>query len=410
MSKRTTHVIVGAGLAGAKAAETLRAEGFDGRVVLVGSEPEPPYERPPLSKEHLRGEQPGEQARVHAAGFYADNDIELMLGVTATAIDLPRARVALSDGRSLGFDRLLLATGSDPRRPPIPGAGLDGVGVLRTMGDADRLRAAIQRGGPVVLVGAGWIGCEVAASARQLGAEVTLVDQAAAPLEQVLGPEVGRWFADLHRARGVDVRMGAGVAAMHGDGAVEAVELADGTRIEAQTVLLGVGITPADGLARTAGLAVDDGIVVDAHLRASEPAVFAAGDVARAWHPHYGRAIRVEHWSAALNQGPAAARSMLGTGEPYTRLPYFFSDQYDTGMEYVGHHDRGDRLVVRGSLDDAAFQAVWLSPEGRPTAAMHVNDWDAIGPLEELVRRGSVADPVALADRSTPVGDAPAAA
>ncbi|MEA2294571.1 MAG: 3-phenylpropionate/trans-cinnamate dioxygenase ferredoxin reductase component [Solirubrobacteraceae bacterium] len=410
MTDRHVHLIVGGGLAGAKAAETLRAEGFGGRVVLIADEPELPYERPPLSKDYLRGEHPREHAQVHDAAFYSDHDIELLTGVAATALDLARHRVELADGRSLGYDQVLLATGSVPHRPPIPGAGLDGVHILRTVADADRLREALRRGGPLVLVGAGWIGCEVAASARQMGVETTLVDVAGEPLEHVLGSQIGGWFAALHRAHGVHVRMGAGVARFDGDKFLEAVVLADGTRIEARTALLAVGIAPDVALARAAGLAVDDGILVDDRLRSSDPDVFAAGDVARAWHPRYGRRIRVEHWSAALNQGPAAARSMLGQDRPYDRVPYFFSDQYDAGMEYVGLHRREDRLVLRGSLDDQRFQAIWLAPAGHVTAGMHVNDWNAIGPLEELIERGGAVDPVALADPSTPIAECSAAA
>ena len=403
MADSRTFVIVGAGMAGAKAAESLRTEGFEGRIALVGSESEAPYERPPLSKDYLRGESPREKARVHPDGFYDEHDIELITGETAVAMDAGARTVTLDSGRVLDYDRLLLATGSVPRRPPIPGADLPEVHVLRTLADSDRLRDVIAQGGPLVLVGAGWIGCEIAASARQLGAQVTLVDQAQAPLEQVLGPEVGGHFAALHRAHGVELRLGSGVARIEGGAGVERVVLADGTSLEAAAVLLGVGVAPDTRLAELGALRVDDGIVVDEHLRSSAPDVFAAGDVASAMHPRYGRHIRVEHWSVALNQGTAAGRFMLDAGEPYDRLPYFFSDQYDTGMEYTGLHRPGDRLVVRGRLEDQAFQAFWLDDADRVSAGMHVNDWDAIEPIRRLIESGRPVNAAALADTQTAV-------
>jgi 3-phenylpropionate/trans-cinnamate dioxygenase ferredoxin reductase subunit len=256
-----------------------------------------------------------------------------------------------------------------------------------------------------VLVGAGWIGCEVAASARQLGVDVTLVDQTGVPLERVLGAEVGSWFATLHREHGVRLQMGAGVARIEGDRAVQGVELTDGTRIAARTVVLGVGVTPDVRLAQSAGLTVGDGIVVDDHLRTSAPDVFAAGDVASAWHPRYRSHIRVEHWSLALNQGTAAGRTMLDRGAAYDRLPYFFSDQYDSGMEYTGLHQPTDRLVLRGGLEEDRFQAVWLAPDGRATAGMHVNDWGAIEPIKRLIESGRVMDPAILADPGSPIDE-----
>jgi 3-phenylpropionate/trans-cinnamate dioxygenase ferredoxin reductase subunit len=398
MARTRTFVIVGAGLAGAKAAEALRDDGFDGRIVLIGAELVAPYERPPLSKGYLRGESPLEKAFVQGPSFWGARDIELLTGTTAVAVNCPAHEVTLADGTRLSFDRLLLATGSVPRRPPVPGVDLDGIHTFRSLADADRLRHVLERGGPLVLIGAGWIGCEVGASARQLGAEVTIVDREEAPLARVLGPEIGNWFADLHRSHGVRLKLGAGVERFEGGRTVERVRLTDGRSIEAAAVVLGVGIVPDAGLAQNAGLWVQDGVVVDELLATSEPDVFAAGDVASAWHPRYRRRIRVEHWSAALNQGIAAGRSMLGRREPYARLPYFFSDQYDAGMEYVGLHSPSDRLVIRGSLDDASFQAFWLDAHDRVTAAMHVNDWDSIDAIKGLVERGHAVDPPALAD------------
>ena len=394
MADRRTHVIVGGGLAGAEAAEAMREHGFDGPIVLVGAEPEPPYERPPLSKGHLRGETPLEAAHVHPAGWYAEHGVELRLGTTATAIDPGARRVALDDGGAVAYDRLLLATGAVPRRPPIPGAGdLAGVHVLRSAADVAGLRAALAAGGPLVVVGGGWIGCEVAASARQMGVDVALVELAPAPLAAVLGERLGRWFADLHRAHGVRLHLGAGVQRIDGAGRAERVTLADGTRLDAAAVLLGVGVAPDTRLAASAGLAVDDGIVCDELLRTSVPDVYAAGDVAAAWHPRYGRHLRVEHWSTALHQGHAAGAAMAGAATPYERVPSFFSDQYDTGLEYAGLHGPHDRLVVRGSLDAGAFQALWVDAGDRVVAGLHANDWDTFGGIRDLVERHGVLEP-----------------
>jgi 3-phenylpropionate/trans-cinnamate dioxygenase ferredoxin reductase component len=383
-----TFVIVGGGLAGAKAAETLREEGFAGRVVLIGDESELPYERPPLSKGYLLGSAAREEALVHPGEFYAEQDIEVLSGVAATAVDVVEHRLALADGRQLSYDRLLLATGAVPRRPPIPGIDLDGVHTLRALRDSDALREAFARQGTVVIVGAGWIGCEVAAAARNHGAEVVLIGRAETPLQAVLGTELGAWFGDLHARHGVRVLTGTRVEGFEGDGRVRAVRLAGEDPIACDTVVVGVGVAPDTRLAAAAGLTVDDGITVDEHLHTSAAHVFAAGDVANAFHPQYGRHLRVEHWANALHQGPVAARSMLGAGEAYDRLPYFFSDQYDVGMEYIGLHGPTDTLVVRGSLSDATFQAFWLDAEQRVTAGMHVNQWDTIEEIERLIRTG----------------------
>jgi 3-phenylpropionate/trans-cinnamate dioxygenase ferredoxin reductase component len=287
-----TSVIIGAALAGAKAAETLREEGYGGRVVLVGDEPELPYERPPLSKQYLTAEAERDSAHVHPREYYAERAIEL-LHATASAVDPVQHRVALADGRVLNYDRLLIATGAVPRRPPI--AGIERARTLRTLADADALRAAFAGGGTVAVIGAGWIGSEVAAAARSHGAEVVLIEQAATPLEAVLGSELGSLFADLHSSHGVRLLCGAGVAAI-GDASVQ---LADGTEVACDHVVVGVGVAPATELAAAAELEVDDGIVTDEYLRTSAPDVSAAGDVARAFHPRYGRHLRVEHWANA---------------------------------------------------------------------------------------------------------------
>jgi 3-phenylpropionate/trans-cinnamate dioxygenase ferredoxin reductase component len=391
-------VIVGASLAGAKAAETLRTEGFDGAVVLIGEETLRPYERPPLSKDYLRGEKGfDDAAAVHSADFYDANGIELRKGARVTGIDTGQAEVVISSGDRLGYDRLLLAVGAEPRRLSVPGAELDGVHYLRTVGDSDVLRQAFSGSPQVVVIGASWIGSEVAASARQLGAEVAMVELASVPLERALGREVGTVFRDLQAEHGVDMHFGVGVDALEGGKAVEAVRLTDGTVLPAQVVVAGIGVAPRTALAEAAGLELDNGVVVDEYLATSAPGVYAAGDVANAFHPRYGARIRLEHWSAALNQGPAAARNMLGQQVAYDRIPYFFSDQYDLGMEYRGWAPAYERVVFRGDVAKREFIAFWIN-EGRVVAAMNVNIWDAGDAIEALLNSGSSLDLDQLAD------------
>jgi 3-phenylpropionate/trans-cinnamate dioxygenase ferredoxin reductase subunit len=404
MAAEQTFVIVGAALAGAKAAETLRAEGYDGRLVLIGAEAARPYERPPLSKDYLRGEVGREKVYVHDPDFYASHDIELWTGRTAVSLDVSAGEVALDDGQTLRYDRLLLATGAEPRRLSIPGADLDGVLYLRTVEDSDALRARLDRGGRMVVVGAGWIGTEVAASARQRGLDVTVLDTVSVPLERVLGPEVGAVFRDLHEAHGVRILGETGVHAFEGAAAVERVRTDDGRAFDCEVVVVGIGVEPRTALAAAAGLDVDDGIRVDERLRSSAPDVFAAGDVARAHHPFYGESVRVEHWANALNQGPAAARSMLGSGDPYDRLPYFFSDQFDLGMEYTGYAPRWDRVVFRGDVAGREFVAFWMTGD-RVAAAMNVNVWDVTETLQRLIRERVAVDDRRLADPDVPLSE-----
>jgi 3-phenylpropionate/trans-cinnamate dioxygenase ferredoxin reductase component len=399
---RTTFVIVGASLAGAKAAETLREEGFDGRVVLIGSEPERPYERPPLTKDYLRSEAPREQAYVHPDSFYAEHEIELITGTAVTGLDPGRSQVTLEDGRELGYERLLLTTGAEPRRLSLPGADPDGIHYLRTLSDCDALRGRLEAGGKVVVIGAGWIGAEFAASARQRGAEVTVIEPGAVPLERVLGAEVGAVYRDVHREHGVELLLGSGVEAFEGDGSVKRVRTSDGSKIDCDFVVVGIGVAPRVELAETAGLRTDNGIVVDQRLATSAPGIYAAGDVANAWHPFYERSIRVEHWANALNQGPAAARAMLGRDIAYDRIPYFFSDQYDVGMEYSGFATEWDRVVFRGDPAGPEFIAFWLS-EGRVVAGMNVNIWDVNAEIQALIRSRRALDAATLADPDTPL-------
>jgi 3-phenylpropionate/trans-cinnamate dioxygenase ferredoxin reductase component len=400
---KPTFVIVGASLAGAKAAEELRSCGFDGRVVLIGAEPERPYERPPLSKDYLRGESAREQARVHPADFYEQQEIELVTGVTVTAVEPGRSLVRLEDGRELGYDRLLLATGAEARRLRVPGAGLDGIYYLRTLADCDVLRDRLQAGGRVVVAGAGWIGSEFAASARQRGLDVTVLDPTPLPNERIFGSEIGSFYRDVHRQRGVTLVLGDGVGSFEGTGAVERVRTAGGREIECDFVVAGIGVVPRTGLAEEAGLQTGNGIAVDAGLQTSAPGIFAAGDVASAWHPSYQRQVRVEHWANALHQGPAAARAMLGQQVSYDRIPYFFSDQYDVGMEYSGYAPQWDEVVFRGDRAGGEFIAFWLQ-DGRVAAGMNVNVWDVNADVEALIRSGAKVDVGALADPDVALG------
>ena len=404
MTTDQTLVIVGASLAGAKAAEGARSAGFDGRVVLVGDEQELPYERPPLSKAVLRGEVDPETTRVHDDDFYGAHGIELLTGRTVEALDPEARQVRLDGDEVVSFTAAVLTTGAAPRRLEIPGSDLSGVHYLRQIGDSRRLGDAIRDAGRVAVIGAGWIGSEVAASARQMGAEVVLVDPAPTPLHGVLGDEMGEAFRRLHADHGVTLRLRTGVAELRGTDRVEQVVLSDGRVEPADVVVIGVGVTPRVELAVAAGLKVDDGIVVDEQLRSSTPDVYAAGDVASAWHPHYRRHLRVEHWANALNQGTTAGINAAGGTERYTRLPYFFSDQYDLGMEYVGHSDPGDAVVVRGSLDDRQFIAFWHS-RGIVTAAMNVNVLDVVEELKAIIAGGRPLDPKRLADPTVPLGE-----
>jgi 3-phenylpropionate/trans-cinnamate dioxygenase ferredoxin reductase component len=404
MTGDQTFVIVGASLAGAKAAETLRAQGFDGRVVLIGAESERPYERPPLSKDYLRGEVGREKVYVHDEGFYSAHDIELRLGRTAVSLDTSTSEVAFDDGDRLRYDRLLLATGAEPRRLAIPGATLDNVLYLRTVEDSDVLRERLDRGGSVVVIGAGWIGAEVAASARQRGLDVTVIDPLTVPLERVLGTEVGSIYRDIHTDHGVRMLPGIRVESFEGGTAVERVRTSDGRVLECDFVVVGVGVQPRAGLAAQAGLAVNNGIVVDEHLRTSAPAVLAAGDVANAHHPLYDERVRVEHWANALHQGPVAAQAMLGQPAVYDRLPYFFSDQYDVGMEYTGFARTWDRVVFRGDPGSREFLAFWLTGD-RVVAGMNVNVWDVTDTIQRLIRERVAVDDRRLADPDVPLED-----
>jgi NADPH-dependent 2,4-dienoyl-CoA reductase/sulfur reductase-like enzyme len=401
------YVIVGASLAGAKAAETLREEGFDGTVVLIGAEADRPYERPPLSKGYLLGKDPRDSIFVHPESWYPDHDVDLRLGTTVASIDRQAHRVELAGGGQVPYDRLLISTGASARRLDIPGGDLDGVRYLRTVGESERLSAALRGGGHVVIAGAGWIGLETAAAAREYGCDVTVVEPESGVLRRALGPELGEVFADLHRSHGVTFRFGESLSEVTGaGGAVTGAITSSGEELPARTVIIAVGVAPNTGLAAAAGLEIDNGILVDEGLRTSDPDIFAAGDVANAFNTLLDRRIRVEHWGNALAGGPIAARSMIGKDVTYDWVPYFFSDQYDLGMEVAGLPDPGsyDDVVYRGDKDTLEFIAFWLA-DRVVVAGMNVNIWDVNDDIQALIRSGAEVDPARLADPDVDLTD-----
>ncbi|WP_328410394.1 NAD(P)/FAD-dependent oxidoreductase [Nocardia sp. NBC_00403] len=404
MTSDRRFVIVGGGLAAAKLAEALRDNDFDGAVTVIAAEEHLPYERPPLSKEHLAGKKALADFTVDPAQWYRDHHIDLRLGTTVTAIDPVAKTVTLPDDSTLPYTKLALATGSTPRRVAIPGAEAPNVYTLRTIADSDTLIDLFGKARRIVIIGAGWIGLEVAAAARAAQVEVTIVETAELPLLGALGPEMGAAFADLHRAHGVDFRFDTQVTEIvtH-DETATGVRLGDGSVVDADAVLVAVGARPNIELAADAGLAVDGGVLVDASLATSDPDIVAVGDIAEQQHPVLGRRIRVEHWATALNQPAVAAATMLGKSASYDRMPYFFTDQYDLGMEYTGYAAPGDyaRVVVRGDLAKREFVAFWLDADNRVLAGMNVNVWDVTERIKDLI--GEQVDPERLADTSTPL-------
>lgn len=371
-------VIIGGGLTGAHAAGELRNQGHQGPITLIAAEPHLPYERPPLSKGILLGSSEPEAAAVHDQKWYDDNQVTLRLGTRVSSID-PAAKVVRVGDEEIPYDKLLIATGSSPRHLDSFDQSALEVTYLRTLDDSLRLKEKLS--GNLLLIGAGWIGLEVASAAREAGGQVTIVEPAPLPLHRVLGDELATMIAELHRGHGVDLRLSTSVESIEGNEVV----LSDGSRIRPDHVVIGIGAIPNDELASQAGLATDNGILVDATLRTSDPAVFAAGDVANEDHPTLGR-VRVEHWDNAIEQGKHAARSMLGATAPYTRMPYFFTDQYDLGMEYYGFTGAGghDELIIRGDKDKLLVTALWVK-DNQVVAGMHFNDWDAIKPIRHLV-------------------------
>jgi 3-phenylpropionate/trans-cinnamate dioxygenase ferredoxin reductase subunit len=404
MESTSTLLIIGGGLAGAKAAEGAREAGFEGRIVLAGEEARNPYERPPLSKDILRAEKESDSSQVHESGYYAEHSIELLTGDAITSLDAGAKSAKLASGATIAFDAAVLATGAAPRPLKVPGADLAGVHYLRTVEDSVALHDAIKKASRVAVIGAGWIGSEVAASARQMGAEVVLIEELAVPLHRVLGSQVGGMFSQLHSDHGVAMRLGVGVEKLEGGSAVERVVLADGRVEAADVVVAGIGVTPRIELAEAAGLTIDNGVVVDENLQSSAPGIFAAGDIANAFHPHFQRHLRIEHWANALNQGAAAGTNASGKAAPYTRLPYFFSDQYDLGLEYVGYATAEDEVVIRGDAGKREFIAFYHRG-GVVAAAMNVNIWDVVEDLRAIITAGKPIDAARLADPGVPLTD-----
>jgi 3-phenylpropionate/trans-cinnamate dioxygenase ferredoxin reductase component len=401
MKNKPSFVIVGGGMAGAIATQTLREEGFDGKITLLGQEPNAPYERPPLSKDYLQGKADRDSIFVHPEPWYAEHAVELSLGSTVTSLD-PASRTI---GERLSYDKLLLATGSKPRRLDVPGADLDGVYYLRNVEESDWLKIEFAQANRVVIIGAGWIGLETAAAARAAGLDVTLLVSGDLPLQHVLGPEAAPIFDELHRSHGVDLRYRTTAVELTGrPGRVTGVMLSDGIRIDADMIIVGIGAVPRTEIAADAGLKIDNGIVVDEHLRTSDPDIFAAGDIARTYNPRLGRHIRVEHWANARRQGVVAAKAMLGQDAADVRPSYFFTDQYDLSMEYTG--DIGpagyDRVIFRRHADSDQMIVFWLS-EQRVQAGMNINIWDVADDIERLIQSARPINADDLADPAIPL-------
>ena len=405
MSPHQGHVIVGGGLAAARAAAALRETGFSGSVTIVGDEVHQPYLRPPLSKDYLQGSSGADALMVQPRDWYDDNDVALLLGTTATDLNLDTSTISLSNGSELAFDAMLIATGSRARQLNVPGADVDGVLYLRRVEDSDRIKESFALRPRVVIVGAGWIGLETAAAARMAGLNVTVLERDRLPLNRVLGPEVATFIANLHMTKGVTLRPGVQVDSLVASkGRVTGVRLADGEVVDADVVIVGVGARPNVEIAERASLAVNDGIVVDEQLRTAHPRVFAAGDVANAFHPRLGRLIRVEHWANAKAQGYAAGLNMGGVLTTYDTLPFLYSDQYDVGFEYTGYAPAGgyDSVVFRGDPADREFIAFWLDA-GRVVAGMNVNVWDVSEVIADLISRRLVPDVRKLIDPDVPL-------
>nr|WP_274637452.1 FAD-dependent oxidoreductase [Microbacterium bovistercoris] len=400
----TRMVIVGGGLAAGTAAETLRTERYDGEIVVIADEPHTPYQRPPLSKGFLKGDEGRDAVILHPDDWYREQRIDVRVSTAVTAVDPAAHEVTLSDGTSLGYDKLLLATGSFPRALPIPGHDLDGVHMLRRLDDSEALKAQLSGGGKrLVLIGSGWIGMEVAATARQLGNEVTILERDPVPLAIALGDQMGNVFRKLHEEHGVDLRTSVNVERIEGTDRATGV-VVDGETVPADLVLIGVGAIPNTQLAEAAGIDVDHGILTDASLRTSAADVLAAGDVANAMHPLLGQRLRSEHWANALNAGPVAAKVMLGQDAVHDMIPYFYTDQYDLGMELSGYPPlmKDAQMVIRGDVDAREFIAFWVQGR-RVVGGMNVNVWDVNETVQALIRSGRDVDLDALADPQAPL-------
>ena len=407
MASLTTFVIVGGGLAGAKAVESLRDNDFDGRIILFAEEKHLPYERPPLSKDYLAGKKSLIDFTVQNSDWYRDHNVDLRLGSRVSSLDPAAHTVGLPDDTNVAYDKLLLATGSASRRPQILGSDADGVHYLRTYDDAVALNAVLTEGSSLAVVGAGWIGLEVAAAARQRGVNVTVVETAKQPLMAALGETVGEVFATLHRDHGVDLRLQTQVEEITtSEGKATGLWMGDGSTVAADTVLVAIGAKPNIELAEHAGLSMGDGgVLVDASLRTSDPDIYAVGDIAAAQHPLFGSRIRTEHWANALKQPAAATAGMLGNPGEYAELPYFFTDQYDLGMEYVGHAPSFERVVFRGDATGREFVAFWLDSDNRVLAGMNVNIWDVLDDVKALIRSKTPVDVDKLTDPQSSLAD-----
>jgi 3-phenylpropionate/trans-cinnamate dioxygenase ferredoxin reductase component len=405
MITKPSFIIVGGGLTGAIAAQTLREEGFDGSITLLGQEPNAPYERPPLSKDYLQGKAERDSIFVHTEPWYAEHGVDLSMSTAVTSFDPAARTVTTHTGAQLHYDKLLLATGSKPRRLVVPGADLDGVYYLRNVEDSERIKIEFARAKRVVIIGAGWIGLETAAAARAAGLDVTLLVSGDLPLQRVLGREVAPIFAELHRSHGVDLRYRTTAAELTGRlGAATGVILSDGTKIDADMIIVGIGAVPRTELAAAAGLKIDNGVVVDEHLHTSDPDIFAAGDIAHAYNPRLGRHIRVEHWANARRQGVVAAKAMLGQDAVDLRPSYFYTDQYDLSMEYTGDigPDGYDRVIFRRYAELGQMIVFWLY-EQRVQAGMNINIWDVAEDIERLVQSARVINVDDLADPGIPL-------
>ena len=390
-------VVIGAGQAGGWAARTLRDEGFEGGIVVIGEEPYPPYERPPLSKEVLLGKEPPESSYLWPEGSFDDLGIELRTGVEATAIERAEKTVALSDGGTIAYDKLLIATGGRVRKLPIEGATLEGVHYLRGIDDSAAIRADLGEGAKLVVIGGGWIGLEVAAAARMLGADVVVVEALEQLCGRALTPDLAAYLLDVHRGRGVDIRLGTTVEALTGESRVSGARLSGGEAVPATAAVIGIGIVPNVELAEAAGLEVENGIKVDALCRTSDPDIFAAGDVTN--HPNglLGRNVRLESWENAQNQGIAAAKAMLGGETPYCEIPWFWSDQYDVNIQLVGLPADFEETVTRGDRTQGSFVEFYMKG-GRIDGAAAINNPRDIRFAKRLMQAEKIVDPAALAD------------
>ncbi|MGN5731759.1 NAD(P)/FAD-dependent oxidoreductase [Arthrobacter psychrochitiniphilus] len=399
-------VIIGGGLTAATAAESLRKEGWDGAITIVADEAETPYQRPPLSKGFLAGKE-GEDALLPLpANWYPENNVTLRTGTAATALDPAAHTVTLADGTVLSYAKALIATGAAPRRIPFPGVELKGVYTFRTKADSVAMKELLTGGGKnVVMIGSGWIGMEIAATATELGNKVALMGLEEVPLSVAIGAQLGTVFTNRHKEAGVQFELPASAAEIQGsDGQVTSVLTTTGVTLPADIVIVAVGVVPNISLAKGAGLTINNGIEVDASLHTSAADVFAAGDVANAMHPVTGMHARSEHWANAIASGKVAAKSMLGKDAVLDDIPYFYTDQFDLGMEYSGFGalTKDAEVVIRGDLEKREFIAFWVL-EGRVVAGMNVNIWDVQDAIKALISSGRTIDTAKLADPQTPL-------